>query len=109
MGAIVCENGLGYVEPGNNMVKNELSCHLTIYKICKHHFSPFGEIIHNDDNIVFPPGRARVTCDIIDVPSGKGANGNDMVSVSEWGAHIVLVNLAFVALTHNKNAVCEDG
>jgi len=55
MGAMVCDNGLGYAEPGNNMVEKELSWHLTIYKICRHLFSPFGEIIHSDNNIAMPP------------------------------------------------------
>ena len=56
MGAMVCDNGLGYAEPRNNMVKKELSHRFTICKICRHRFGSFGEIIYNDDNIAMPLG-----------------------------------------------------
>ena len=79
MVAMVCDNGLGYVEPRNNMVEKELSYRLTVCRVCRHRFGPFGEVIHNNDNIAMPPGRTRATCHIIDAPFGKRTNSNDEV------------------------------
>ena len=51
MGTMIGNDGLSDTKPSNNVIEYELGSCLTVGGKCRHFFSPFGEVVHDYDNI----------------------------------------------------------
>src|ERR1700733_13868053 len=108
MTPMVSDNRLWNTKPSNYMIECENCNCFSVCLKCRHRLGPLSKIIYRKDNVRMPPGRVRVTCNIIDTPFGKRTNDNYRVKRSRWSAHLSIKNLTIVAFSDRSNRVFKQ-
>ena len=91
------------------MVEEKTRCSVSGVVESGHGFSPFGEVIHSDNNVFVTIAGGGITCHKVDAPFTKGARDNDRVKKSGGCSGFVGIELTLLTLFHIMNAIVKQG
>jgi hypothetical protein len=90
------------------MIKEKSRCSVNSVVEGGHSFSPFCEVIDDENNVFVSIARWGVTSHEVDGPFTKGACSNDWVEKSRWYSCFVGIKLTFIASLHGMNAIVKQ-
>ena len=96
-----------YPELGYDVVEEKMRCSVSGVVEGGHSFSPFGEVINNDNNVFVTIAGGGITSHKVDAPFTKGARNNDRVKKSRGSTGFVGIELTLLTTSHGMNAIMK--
>ena len=78
-----------YSKMGYDVIKEKMHCSVSGIVESGHSFSPFGEVIHSDNNVFVTIAEGGITSHKVDAPFTKRADSNDRVKKSRGSVGFV--------------------
>ena len=91
------------------MVEEKTRCSVSGVVESGHSFGPFGEVIHNDNNVFVTIAGGGITSHKVDAPFTKRAYSNDRVKKSGGSSGFVGIELTLLTLFYGMNAIVKQG
>jgi hypothetical protein len=91
------------------VVEEKMRCSVSGIVEGGHSLSPFGEVIHSDNNVFVTIAGGGITSHKVNAPFTKGADSNDRVKKSGGSAGFVGIELTLLTLFHGMDAIVEQG
>ena len=89
------------------MVEEKMRCSVSGVVESGHSFSPFGEVIDNDNNVFVTIAGGGITSHKVEAPFTKRAGSNDRVKKSGGSSGFVGVELTLLKSFHDMNAIMK--
>jgi hypothetical protein len=96
-----------YAKTGYDVVKEETRCIVSGVVESGHSFSPFGDVIHGENNVFVTIAGWGITSHKVDAPFTKGACGNDKVKKSRGCSGFFGIELTLLTSFHDMNAIVK--
>jgi hypothetical protein len=94
---------------GYDVIKEKTRCSVSGVVESGHSFGPFGEVIHDDNNVFVTIAGGGITSHKVDAPFTKGADSNDRVKKSGGSSDFVGIELTLLTSFHGVNAIMKQG
>ena len=91
------------------MVKEKTCCSVSGIVEGGNSFSPFGEVIDCDNNVLVTITGGGITSHEVDAPFTKRVGNDDWMKKSRWCSGFVGVKLTLLASFHTVNAIVKQG
>jgi hypothetical protein len=91
------------------VVKEKTCCSVSGIVEGGHCFSPFGEVIDNDNNVFVTIAGGGITSHKVDAPLTKGVGGDDWMKKSGGSPGFVGIELTLLTSFHGMNAIMKQG
>jgi hypothetical protein len=98
-----------YSESGYDVVEEKMCCCVSGVVEGGHSFSPFGEVIDNDNNVFVTIAGGGITSHKVNAPFTKGACSDDRVKKSGGSTGFVGIELTLLTSFHGMNAIMKQG
>ena len=85
-----------YSKPGYDVIEEKTRCSVSGVVESGHNFSPFGEVVDNDNNVFVTIAGGGITSHKVDAPFTKGACSNDRVKKSRGSSVFIGVELTLL-------------
>jgi hypothetical protein len=99
----------GYSKAGYDVVKEKTRYSVSGVVESGHSFSPFGEVINDDNNVFVTIVGGGIKSHKVDAPFTKMADSNDRVKKSGGSSSFVGVELTLLTSFHDMNAIMKQG
>jgi hypothetical protein len=99
----------GYSKAGYDVVKEKMRCSVSGVVESGHSFCPFGEVIHDDNDVFVTIAGGGITSHKVDAPFTKRVGSNDRVKKSGGSSGFVGVKLTLCTSFHGMNAIMKQG
>jgi hypothetical protein len=96
-----------YSKTGYDVVKEKMRCSVSGVVESGHSFSPFGEVINGDNNVLVTIVGGGITSHKVDAPFTKRAHSNDRVKKSGGSSGFVGIELTLLTSFHGMNAIMK--
>ena len=98
-----------YSELGYDVVEEKMRCYVSGVVEGGHSFSPFGEVIDNDNNVFVTIARGGITSHKVNARFTKGACSDDWMKKSRGRPGFVGIELTLLTSFHGMNAIMKQG
>jgi hypothetical protein len=98
-----------YAKTGYDVIKEKTCCSVSGVVESGHSFSPFGEVINDDNNVFVTIARGGITSHKVDAPFTKRACSNDRVKQSGGSSGFVGIELTLLTMFHGVNEIVKQG
>jgi hypothetical protein len=98
-----------YAKMGYDVIKEKALCIVSGVVESGHSFSPFGEVINNENNVFVTIARGGITIHKVDAPFKKRVGCNDRMKNGGGSSSFVGIELTLLTSFHGMNTIMKQG